>query len=174
MYRDPFNEIRQRVSALEAGRFYGLAVTRSGTALCPWHSDRRPSLKLYDGDRGCWCFSCQHGGDVVELVSGVLGVSRVQAAEQINRDFGLGLIFGRDRETPEERRNREARRAEMERYKKFLRWLDEMQIMLCAVHRMGWLSRSIPPEEICPRRRPWPCESSHGWPGGWMPWAVET
>ena len=148
MRPNPFEEIRQRVSAPEASRFYGLAVTRSGTALCPWHSDRHPSLKLYEGDRGCWCFACQHGGDVVELVSGILGVSRVQAAQQINKDFALGLTFGQDRETPEERRNREARRAELERYKFFLRWLDEAQIMLCAVHRLGWEARSIPPEDL--------------------------
>lgn len=148
MRPDPFTEIRQRVSALEAARFYGLAVSRSGTALCPWHSDRHPSLKLYEGDRGCWCFACQHGGDVVELVSGILGASRVQAAQQINKDFALGLSFGRDRETPEDRRNREARRAELERYKSFLRWLEEAQIMLCAVHRLGWEARSTPPEEL--------------------------
>ena len=148
MYRDPFQEIRERISAPEAARFYGLAITRSGTALCPWHSDRHPSLKLYEGDRGCWCFACQHGGDVVELVSGILGVSRVQAAQQINKDFALGLTFGQDRETPEERRNREARRAELERYKSFLRWLDEALIMLCAVHRLGWEARSIPPEDL--------------------------
>lgn len=148
MYRDPFQEIRERVSTPEAARFYGLAVSRAGTALCPWHSDRHPSLKLYDGDRGCWCFACQHGGDVVELVSGILGVSRVQAAQQINRDFALGLSFGRDRETPEERRDREERREELERYKAFLRWLDEAQTMLCAVHRLGWLARSTPPEDL--------------------------
>lgn len=148
MYPDPFTVIRLQVSALDAAQRYGLEVSRSGTALCPWHSDRHPSLKLYDGDRGCWCFACQHGGDVVELVSGILGVSRVQAAQQINRDFALGLSFGRDRETPEARREREERRAELERYKAFLRWLDEAQIMLCAVHRLGWLARSTPPEDL--------------------------
>lgn len=148
MYRDPFQEIRERISAPEAARFYGLAVSRSGTALCPWHSDRHPSLKIYEGDRGCWCFACQHGGDVVELVAGILGVSRVQAAQQINRDFALGLTFGRDRETPQQRREREARRAELERYKEFLRWLEYTQITLCAVHRLGWLSRSTPPEDL--------------------------
>ena len=148
VWADPFDVIRSSVSALEAGRFYGLAVSRSGTALCPWHSDRHPSLKLYDGDRGCWCFACQRGGDVVELVSGLLGVSRIQAAEQINRDFALGLSFGKVRETPQQRRDREARRAELERYKAFLLWLDEAQVKLCAVHRLGWLSRSIPPENL--------------------------
>lgn len=148
MRPDPFEEIRQRVSAPEAARFYGLAVSRSGTALCPWHSDRHPSLKLYEGDRGCWCFACQYGGDVVELVSGLLNISRVQAAQQINKDFALGLAFGRDKETPQERREREERRAELERYKAFLRWLDEAQIKLCAVHRLGWEYRSIPPEDL--------------------------
>ena len=125
-----------------------MAVSRSGTALCPWHSDRHPSLKLYEGDRGCWCFACQRGGDVVELVAGILGVSRVQAAQQISRDFGLRLAFGRDKETPEGRRERAERRAELERYKAFLRWLDEAQTMLCAVHRLGWLARSTPPEDL--------------------------
>ena len=148
MYRDSFEEIRQRVSCLDAARHYGLTVNRSGFALCPWHSDKHPSLKLYDGDRGCWCFSCQHGGDVVELVSGLLGVSRTDAAKHLNRDFRLGLAFGRDRETEAQRRERERRAAALKRYKDFLRWLEDVQIKLCLVHRLGWLARSTPPEEM--------------------------
>jgi hypothetical protein len=85
---------------------------------------------------------------VVELVSGILGASRVQAAQQINRDFALGLSFGRDRETPEARREREKRRAERERYKAFLLWLEEAQLDLCLVHRVGWMARTIPPEGL--------------------------
>ena len=145
---DPFDAIRASVSCLDIARHYGLTVNRSGFALCPWHFDRHPSLKLYDGDRGCWCFSCQHGGDVVELASGILGLSRMEAAVTINRDFGLGLSFGHTEESPAQRRERRRRREELERYRVFLAWLEDVQVQLCQLHRLGWLSRSIPPEEM--------------------------
>ena len=146
---NPFDEIRNRVSCLDAGRYYGLTVSRSGTALCPWHGDRHPSLKLYEGIRGCYCFSCGHGGDVIELVSGILNISRAEAAKQINRDYGLGLTFaGGDNETVAQRAEREARLKQMERYRAFLLWLDEAQDTLCQVHRMGWEARAKLPEDM--------------------------
>lgn len=112
---NPYDEIRRRVSCVEAARWYGFAPNRGGFICCPFHHERTPSLKVYDGERGFFCFGCHKGGDVIELVSELLGVSRTEAAQDINRSFSLGLTFGRDRETPEQRREREERKRTRER-----------------------------------------------------------
>jgi hypothetical protein len=36
---------------------------------CPKHSDSDPSLHLYEGDKGWYCFSCNTGGDGWDLLA---------------------------------------------------------------------------------------------------------
>lgn len=148
MQYNPYDEIRARVSCLEAGRYYGADVKRSGFICCPFHNERTPSLKLYDGDRGFYCYGCGKGGDVIELASGLLNLSRVQAAEQLNRDFSLGLSFGKDRETAEQRRQREEQQAMRERYRQYCAWLDMARYKLTRLHYLGWQSKDIAPEAL--------------------------
>ena len=37
-------------------------------AKCPFHEEKTASLKLYRKTNTWWCFSCQSGGDVIELI----------------------------------------------------------------------------------------------------------
>lgn len=37
-----------KVSPADAGRHYGLKISRSGMVHCPFHNDTTPSMKLYD------------------------------------------------------------------------------------------------------------------------------
>ena len=50
---------------------------------CPFHDDRRPSLRLR-ADAGLWhCFPCGIGGDVIELVRRVRGVGFADAVREL-------------------------------------------------------------------------------------------
>lgn len=50
---------------------------------CPFHDDRRPSLRLR-ADAGLWhCFPCGIGGDVIELVRRVRRVSFADAVREL-------------------------------------------------------------------------------------------
>ena len=82
--------IRENVTAKRAGEVYGLQFDRRGyKALCPWHKDTNPSLS-FKGAK-CHCFACNNGGDAVDLVAQLYGLSLVDAAKKIQSDFGLGV-----------------------------------------------------------------------------------
>lgn len=101
---DLFREVRERVPVLDAAQRYGFEPDRQGKILCPFHDDSHPSLQLYKGARGWWCYVCGRGGSVIDFVAGVFSLSPREAALKLNEDFSLGL-------TGEPPRSLEARQA---------------------------------------------------------------
>lgn len=83
--------IKESVTTRAACEMYGIHVNHSGFALCVAHPDSRPSMKVYEGNRGWYCFSCNTGGDVIRLVQFALGVDYKAAINRINDDFALHL-----------------------------------------------------------------------------------
>lgn len=47
---------------------------------CPLHSDNSPSMVIYPGEQRWWCFQCNQGGDVFDLVEKVEHCDIKQAA----------------------------------------------------------------------------------------------
>jgi hypothetical protein len=41
-----FSEIKQQLSMKDVARYYGLNISRSGFARCPFHNERTPSMKI--------------------------------------------------------------------------------------------------------------------------------
>ena len=82
-----FEMVKASVSVPQAAQAYGLQTTRTGMALCPFHKDRHPSLKL--NQDYFYCFGCGATGDVVDLVSRLFGLDSYDAARKLARDFGL-------------------------------------------------------------------------------------
>lgn len=97
------DEIKRNVTMREVCEMYGIAVSRGGFALCPFHADKKPSLKVYDGKRGFCCFVCDAKGSVIDFVMRFFGLDFKAAACKINTDFNLGLPIG-EKQTAEERR----------------------------------------------------------------------
>ena len=87
--------IKDRVTTAEAAAFYGVEV-HNGKCKCFLHDDARPSMVIYPGKRGFFCFSCNQGGSVIDFVRGLLGISLKEAIQRINHDFNLGM----DLDTP--------------------------------------------------------------------------
>ncbi len=79
--------IKTNVAPADAARRYGLTVQRNGMALCPFHDDTHPSMKLYDDH--FYCFACGAHGDVIDLTSRLLGLSFVEAVQRLAEDFGI-------------------------------------------------------------------------------------
>ena len=93
--------VRNAVSAIEVGKALGLNVDRHNRCSCPFHNGQDRNMKLYEGNRGYYCFVCHKGGDCISLVRGVVPeCSYVDAMWWINDQFKLGL-----RETEKERPN---------------------------------------------------------------------
>lgn len=94
---------------------YGISVNRHGMAVCPFHNDKNPSMKV---DKRFHCFACQADGDAVDFVSRLFGLPSKAAAMKLADDFGISYdnrqkhrINPHIREpTPEQRYRREESR----------------------------------------------------------------
>ena len=83
---DVFDAVKQSVTAREAAEQYGIEVNRAGMAVCPFHNDKNPSMKL---DRRFHCFGCGADGDAIGFVSRLFDLSAREAAVKLADDFHL-------------------------------------------------------------------------------------
>lgn len=81
-----FETVKQSVTARQAAKAYGLEVDVHGMALCPFHDDHHPSLKL---DQRFYCFGCGASGDVIDFAAKLFGISLKDAAQKLAEDFGI-------------------------------------------------------------------------------------
>ena len=81
-----FETVKQAVTAKQAAVSYGLEVDAHGMALCPFHEDHHPSLKL---DRRYYCFGCHATGDAIDFTARLFGVSQKSAVMKLAQDFGI-------------------------------------------------------------------------------------
>ena len=82
-----FKSVKSLVTAREAAEHYGLTVNRHGMAVCPFHDDHNPSMKL---DERFHCFGCGEDGDVIDFTAKFFNLSLPEAAEKLVKDFGNG------------------------------------------------------------------------------------
>lgn len=101
--------IREEVTMEQILALYGY-VPRRGYICCPFHGEKTPSLRIYPGNRGWYCFGCGRGGNAVDFVMAHEGCSFRLAVHAIDKSLGLGLA---DRaENPEDAfRSRRIRQA---------------------------------------------------------------
>ena len=83
-----FKAIKGLVTAREAAEHYGLTVNSRGMALCPFHDDNNPSMKL---DERFHCFGCGEDGDVIDFTAKYFNLSLKEVAEKLLADFGNGV-----------------------------------------------------------------------------------
>ena len=81
-----FEAVKQTVTTRQAAEMYGIRVNRHGMAVCPFHNDRNPSMKV---DKRFHCFACQADGDAVDFVSRLFGLPSREAAIKLADDFGI-------------------------------------------------------------------------------------
>ena len=79
--------IKATVAPADAARQYGMTVQRNGMALCPFHNDTHPSMKLYDDH--FYCFACGAHGDVIDLTARLLGLNFKETVRRLAVDFGI-------------------------------------------------------------------------------------
>lgn len=115
----PIEIIKDSVSVRDACEAYGIEVNRAGFACCPFHGEKTPSMKVYDGSRGFYCFGCHVGGDVIAFVQKLFGLSVVDAEKRLSEDFSLGLEFRSSDQEARKKASREAykRRKQTELWK---------------------------------------------------------
>lgn len=105
------DEIIRMVEMREVAELYGLHVNRAGFANCPFHGEKKPSLKIYDGHRGYCCFGCGKSGNVINFIMDYAGMNFFDACKHLNDVFRLGLPIGKKLDLRAEKAAREAFRA---------------------------------------------------------------
>ena len=81
-----FEAVKPNVTTRQAAEMYGIKVNRHGMAVCPFHNDKNPSMKV---DKRFHCFACQADGDAVDFVSRLFGLPCKDAAMKLADDFGI-------------------------------------------------------------------------------------
>ena len=81
-----FEAVKGNVTARQAAELYGVRVNRQGMAVCPFHNDKNPSMKV---DKRFHCFACQADGDAVDFVSRLFGLPGKEAAMKLADDFSI-------------------------------------------------------------------------------------
>ena len=150
---DPFEVVREQVTAQDAARHYGIAIDRHGKALCPFHNDHRPSMTFKWGRFRC-CV-CGASGDAVDLVRGLFGGTYWEALQRINMDFGLGLALSGEI-TPQQRAEAIERKRIRELHQRFERWradtINQLTACIRAANAADWANLT-PQEEEAIRQR---------------------
>ncbi len=86
LMRNIFARVKAHITARQAAEAYGLRVGRNGMALCPFHDDHTPSMKI---DDRYYCFGCGETGDVIDLTARLFRISPFEAARKLAADFGI-------------------------------------------------------------------------------------
>ena len=93
--------IKSQINMIDICRTYGFNIKRGNFICCPFHNEKTPSLKIYDGNRGFYCFGCGEHGSVIDFVMRYFDLDFQSAISKLNDDFKLGLPIGKkiDRRT---------------------------------------------------------------------------
>lgn len=91
---DYAQEIKRRVTMFDVADRYGFDVHKKHFMHCPFHNEKTPSMKLYDGEKGCYCFGCGFSADVIGFVRKYFNLDFKQTIQKLNDDFGLNLPIG--------------------------------------------------------------------------------
>ena len=81
-----FEAVKRSVTTRQAAQQYGISVNQNGMAVCPFHKDRHPSMKV---DHRFHCFGCLADGDVIDFTARLYHLPVREAAEKLAADFGV-------------------------------------------------------------------------------------
>lgn len=81
-----YAHIKQSITTRQAAENFGIQVNSRSMAVCPFHDDHTPSMKV---DENFYCFGCGATGDVITFTSRLFGISPASAARKLAVDFGI-------------------------------------------------------------------------------------
>ena len=99
-----YSIIRETVPAIEVGRVLGLDIDGKGRCRCPFHNGEDRNMKVYNSNRGFYCFVCHEHGDCIALARKLLSddCRYHEAAKWIDDTFHLN-VFEKKNPTVRER-----------------------------------------------------------------------
>jgi hypothetical protein len=82
-------DVKQALNIRQVVEHYGFNVNRAGLIKCPIHREKTPSMKIYNNNKGFYCFGCNAGGTVIDFVMKLFGVDCKTAINKLIEDFRL-------------------------------------------------------------------------------------
>lgn len=64
---------------------------RNHVCLCPFHSEKTPSMVIYDDNQSFYCFGCGAGGDVISFIMRIENLSYIEAVRFLADRAGLRM-----------------------------------------------------------------------------------
>ena len=129
-----FEAVKQSVTTWQAAESYGIRVNKNGMAVCPFHRDKNPSMKV---DRRFHCFGCQADGDAIDFTARLFGLNSKEAALKLAADFFI--VFDAKGHDPPGRKKVKPKIWEELRYRqaeqKCFRVLSDYYHLLCRWER---------------------------------------
>lgn len=142
-----FAALKELISMEQVLSWYGISTVK-GRAVCPFHDDRHPSMKVYED--GFYCFACGAGGDVIKFVAMNEHIGNVGAARLIEER--LGIVNGGDEDCKLTRKLLQARHKTTIDAKAWRIRIRHRHDSLCSeLRRINCISMSAEPysEEWC-------------------------
>ncbi|MEG0570990.1 MAG: DNA primase, partial [Oscillospiraceae bacterium] len=72
---------------------------RNAKCICPFHSEKTPSLVVYNDTQSFFCFGCGAGGDVITFIMRIENLGYSEAVEFLARRAGMSVPDGVDDQT---------------------------------------------------------------------------
>jgi len=97
-------------------------------ALCPFHEDHSPSLQVYESTSSVYCFSCQRGGDIFDLLDTVKHFALPEAIDWLADAYGTPRYKTLERKTQEQIQYEVTEKQTLEGFNSLLQrrlWRDE-------------------------------------------------
>ncbi len=159
---DRREEIKSRVTIADVIRKYSpSSEIKKDVIRCPFHSERTASFRIYQRNNSFYCFGCGIGGDQINFVAKILGISYYDALKRVDEDFMLGIfsrkiskstlqkrIYERERKQFEEEKAKLKRQAEENKLINFFKELrnrfesesDNIKLKNAIIFVESWLN----------------------------------
>lgn len=106
-----FEEVKEQLNIRQVIEHYGFKVNRARQFTCPFHNDHKPSASIKNDY--FHCFVCGAGGDLITFTAKYLGLSNIDAAKELVKEFGLNIDISTQEEQKARRIAEQKRKAEI-------------------------------------------------------------
>lgn len=109
--KETIDTIKYRADIVGVAQGLGLSLKKAGrlyAAVCPFHDDHDPSLKINPQTGSYNCYVCGAHGDVFDLVMKLRNCDFIEAARELARQYGVELRDDREPQDPEREQRRKS------------------------------------------------------------------